>query len=111
MVISLGENLSHSETRETLQSLELIERDETRLIAADSNKQDHALKRAIIGEIIVGLYAEALDVYLAEAGEVEAEAEWWADVERSRGNVACYYLQSKSYYLSSLFRQLLYSAP
>jgi nuclear-control-of-ATPase protein 2 len=62
------------------------------------DREEYALKRAVIGKIIISLYAEALDTYLTEASQVEAEAEWWADVERSPRNVAYYFVQSE--YLS-----------
>jgi nuclear-control-of-ATPase protein 2 len=93
LVTSLNQPLSHSETRNTLHALELIECDEITFSAAEEGREEYALKRAVIGKIVVGLYAEALDTYLAEAGEVEAEAEWWTDIERSRQNVTYYFIQ------------------
>jgi nuclear-control-of-ATPase protein 2 len=95
LVASLNQPLSHSETRNTLHTLELIECDKVTLSAAEDleDREEYALKRAVIGKIVVGLYAEALNTYLAEAGEVEAEAEWWADIERSRQNVTYYFVQ------------------
>lgn len=95
LISSLNQPLSHSETRETLKSLERIEDDDTTLSVTAADSEEDALKRAIIEKIVVGLYAEALDTYLAEASEAEAEAEWWADIERSRRNVAYYLIQSK----------------
>lgn len=54
------------------------------------------LERAIMTKLVVALYSESLDLYLAQSVETEREAEWWAEVERSRRNVAWYFLQSKS---------------
>jgi nuclear-control-of-ATPase protein 2 len=93
LVVSLKQPLSRSETRDTLHSFEQLERDAA-VSAVQPDREEYALKRVIIGEIAIGLYAEALDTYLTEASEVEAEAEWWADIERSRRNVAYYFLQS-----------------
>ena len=97
LIASTNQPLSHSATRDTLKSLERIEDDDTTLSVATADSEEDALKRAIVGKIVVGLYAETLDTYLAEASEVEAEAEWWADVERSRSNVVYYLLQCELY--------------
>ena len=53
-----------------------------------------ALEDAIVRKLTVALYADALDTYLAQAIEVEAEAEWWASVETSKLAVAWFLLQS-----------------
>ena len=93
LIASINRPLSHSATRDTLKSLERIEDDDTTLSVTAADGEEEALKRAIVGKIVVGLYAETLDMYLAEANEVEAEAEWWADVERSRSSVVYYLIQ------------------
>ena len=97
LIASINRPLSHSATRDTLKSLERIEDDDTTLSVATADSEEDALKRAIVGKIVVGLYAQTLDTYLSEASEVEAEAEWWADVERSRSNVVYYLLQCELY--------------
>ena len=53
-----------------------------------------ALEDAIVRKLTVAIYADALDTYLAQAIEVEAEAEWWASVETSKLAVAWFLLQS-----------------
>lgn len=63
-----------------------------------SDNEEEALKNAIIGKLLVGLYADALDTYLTQATQVEAEAEWWADIEQSQLSVAWYLLQSMSFF-------------
>lgn len=96
LVASTRQLLSYSDTRKALESLERIERDYTDAFSATHvDSEEYALKRAVIGKVVVCLYAEALDTYLSEASDAEAEAEWWADVERSRQNVAYYLLQSE----------------
>jgi nuclear-control-of-ATPase protein 2 len=60
--------------------------------AADA--EEEALKEVIIGKLTVSLYAEAMDIYLTQATETEAEAEWWRDIERSKRRLAWYLLQS-----------------
>ena len=56
--------------------------------------EEIALEGAIIGKLTVALYSAGLETYLTQATEAEAEAEWWADIEGSRANVALYLLQS-----------------
>lgn len=68
--------------------------DDTYTVEAIGDEEVAALIEAIIGKLAVVLYSNALDVYLTQAADVEAEAEWWADIERSKGNVALYLLQS-----------------
>ncbi|EKM79254.1 hypothetical protein AGABI1DRAFT_120679 [Agaricus bisporus var. burnettii JB137-S8] len=62
------------------------------LTAADA--EEEALKEVLIGRIVVSLYAEAMDIYLTQAAEAEAEAEWWRDIERSKWKLAWYLLQT-----------------
>jgi nuclear control of ATPase protein 2 len=59
-----------------------------------SEKEEEGLKKAILGRLIVGVYGEALNTFLAEATHAESEAEWWDRIERSRMNLAWYLLQS-----------------
>jgi hypothetical protein len=63
-------------------------------VIAPLDPEEAAMEEAIIGKLSVALYATALDTYLTQATEVEAEAEWWADIEGSRASVALYLLQS-----------------
>ena len=74
----------------------ILPKDATYGLAAVGDEEEAALIEAIIGKLAVVLYSTALDVYLTQAADVEAEAEWWADIERSKGNVALYFLQSMS---------------
>ncbi|KXN88303.1 Nuclear control of ATPase protein 2 [Leucoagaricus sp. SymC.cos] len=67
---------------------------ESQSISVASDPEEGALRNAVIAKVAVGLYAEALKIYLSQATEVEAEAEWWRDIERSRVNVAWYLLQT-----------------
>jgi hypothetical protein len=108
-LVSLKQPLSRSETRDTLHSLQRIERDNAEISTAQADKEEYALRRAVLGKIVIGLYAEALDTYLTEANEAETEAEWWADVERSRRNVAYYFVQSE-YLLWPLFEYISFGA-
>ena len=63
----------------------------------EQDTEEVALKDAIVGKLTVAIYANALDTYLAQAIEVEAEAEWWASVERSKLALAWFLLQSASF--------------
>jgi nuclear-control-of-ATPase protein 2 len=60
------------------------------------------LEEAIVGQLTVALYANALDKYLAQATQVEAEAEWWTDMENSTLALLLYLLQSMVFSLGLL---------
>ena len=57
--------------------------------------EEESLKQAVLGRVVLGVYADALNVYLDQATEAEREAEWWDNVERSRYELAWYLLQSR----------------
>lgn len=63
--------------------------------AHSDDLEEDSLKQAILGRVILGVYADALHTYLNQATEAEREAEWWDNVERSRYELAWYLLQSK----------------
>ncbi|KAF9013543.1 ATP synthase regulation protein NCA2-domain-containing protein [Cyathus striatus] len=89
-----------SETLNTLLELDT----KTKAFSTTSlHPEEEVLKHAIISKLVVSIYAESLDLYLNQAIQVEADAEWWADVERSRLNVAWYLLQSMFFFFSPPF--------
>jgi hypothetical protein len=63
-------------------------------VSAAADAEENELKQAIISRMVVGLYSESLDICISQAIDAETEADWWADVVRSRRNVAWYLLQS-----------------
>ncbi|KAJ7134989.1 NCA2-domain-containing protein [Mycena crocata] len=69
--------------------------------------QETALRNAVVRQVAVGLYARSLDVHLNEAAEIEAEAEWWANVERSRVGVAWFLLQTLPSRMVRVLRTIL----
>ncbi|KAJ6623163.1 ATP synthase regulation protein NCA2-domain-containing protein, partial [Mycena sp. CBHHK59/15] len=75
-------------------ALEYLDRADRNTLLATEDSQARALKDAVVAQVAVGLYAQSLDMYLDEATEIEAEAEWWANVERSYINVAWFLLQT-----------------
>ncbi|KAK0464521.1 NCA2-domain-containing protein [Desarmillaria tabescens] len=62
--------------------------------AGDKDQEEWALQRAVVNKVAVVLYAHSMDTFLSESIELEDEAEWWADVERSWTNVFWYLLQT-----------------
>ena len=60
----------------------------------EKDDEEIALEDAIVRKLTVAIYADALETYLSQAIEVEAEAEWWAGVETSKLAVALFFLQS-----------------
>lgn len=93
LLVSLNDTqtITSSVVANTVTSLRSL--DTPTLLNAD-DPEEEALKHAIVTKLVVAVYAEALDTYLTQATEVEAEAEWWADIERSRLNVTWYLLQT-----------------
>ncbi|KAJ7070564.1 NCA2-domain-containing protein [Mycena amicta] len=80
-----------------------------RTAALADNAQDETLKAAVVNQVAVGLYARSLDEYLNEATQIEAEAEWWSNVERSRVNVAWFLIQTLPQRLLRAFRTILHT--
>jgi hypothetical protein len=76
------------------EAVSVLSRLESQSVSTTSDSEEDGLKNAVIAKVAVGLYADALKIYLRQATEVEAEAEWWGEVERSRLNTAWYLLQS-----------------
>lgn len=62
--------------------------------APSGDPEEESLKQAVLGRVVLGVYADALHTYLDQATEAEREAEWWDNVERSRYELAWYILQS-----------------
>jgi nuclear-control-of-ATPase protein 2 len=93
LLVSLNDTqtITSSVVANTVTSLRSLD---TLAILNVDDSEEEALKYAIVTKLVVAVYAEALDTYLTQATEVEAEAEWWADIERSRFNVTWYLLQS-----------------
>jgi nuclear-control-of-ATPase protein 2 len=91
LLLSLKSTSSLSQINDIVDSLCDVEKS-----ASGSDPEESALEGALLDKLVIAIYAEALDIYLAEAIQVESEAEWWADIERSRLSVAYYLLQSKS---------------
>jgi nuclear-control-of-ATPase protein 2 len=86
----------------------IIESDEISALETARDIELEALEHAIIGKLAVAIYSDALDIYLSQAAEVEAEAEWWGDIERSRTSVGLYFVQSMYFvFLVSLLTDTL----
>lgn len=69
--------------------------------APSGDPEEECLKQAILGRVVLSVYAEALHTYLEQATEAETEAEWWDNIERSGPELAWYLLQSMPSGLSS----------
>lgn len=96
LLILLKPPLSHSEIHDVIHALEeydsFVSRSRTQEVQTTEEEDD--VRRAVMGRLVVGLYAEAMDTLLKEASEVENEAQWWGDVERSTFNIWHYFVQS-----------------
>ncbi|KAH9991273.1 ATP synthase regulation protein NCA2-domain-containing protein [Russula vinacea] len=70
--------------------------------------EEQALKDAVLSRLVVAVYAEALNTLLSEAITAEVEAQWWADLERSRLRVAYYLVQTLPLRIFNLFGDVLH---
>jgi nuclear-control-of-ATPase protein 2 len=97
LFLSLSPPISPKRVRDTIKRLKSLEdgSEPGRGYASRSvDDEEQALKDAVLGRLVAGIYAEALDTLLTEAIAAEVEAEWWADIERSRLRVTHYLIQS-----------------
>jgi hypothetical protein len=97
LFLSLSPPISPKRAKEVIESLQRLEDDNKPVEGFASRSiddEEQALKDAVLGRLVAGIYAEALDTLLVEAITAEVEAEWWADLERSRLRVAYYFIQS-----------------
>jgi nuclear-control-of-ATPase protein 2 len=65
--------------------------------APSDDPEEESLKQAVLGRVVLGVYADALNASLDQATEAESEVEWWDNVERSNCELAWYLLQSKGF--------------
>ena len=59
----------------------------------EEQDEEVALEDAIVRKLTVAIYCRRVGHVLAQAIEVEAEAEWWVSVETSRLAVVWFFLQ------------------
>lgn len=64
-------------------------------VALHASEPSEAVLQVVLAKIALGLYANALDLYLGQASAAENDAEWWAEVEQSNRFAALYLLQSR----------------
>ena len=96
-LLSLESHPTLAQISETAALLVSLERDgQPAANNTDQEEEETLLKKKVLDRLAVGIYAETMDILLSEAIQIEIEAEWWANVESSRWNVAFYFLQSES---------------
>ena len=101
LFLSLSPPFSPRRTRDIINYLQELE-DDNRLAGRyasrsfDGDSEEQALKDAVLSRLVAAIYWEALDTLLSEAIAAEVEAQWWADLERSRLRVAYHLVQSAS---------------
>ena len=99
LFLSLSPPISPNRTRHTIKCLQELEDDNKTMGKYTSRSIDddeQVLRDAVLGRLVAAIYAEALDNLLSEAINVETEALWWADLERSRLRVGYHLVQSTS---------------
>ncbi|KAI0315793.1 NCA2-domain-containing protein [Amylostereum chailletii] len=103
--LSLNPPLSESNIAEAIRCLQQYDATRPQTGAPGTqtfDAEEESLFNAVTGKLLVGVYAQALDVYLNQASDVETEAEWWAEIERSQLKSAYYLLQTLPYRLFRL---------
>jgi nuclear control of ATPase protein 2 len=119
LFLSLSPPFHPNRTRDTinclreLRELQGLEDDDKlvgRYASLSIDGEEQALKDAVLSRLVVVVYAEALNTLLSEAITAEVEAQWWADLERSRLRVAYYLVQSASSSNSPLLCLTVFSA-
>lgn len=94
LLSSLKPPLDKSILRSALRSLEGYSDQFT--VQSGQTPDVYIIRRAILSRLLVGFYAETLDVCLKDAIEADTEAQWWGDIERSWRRLSWYSLQSTS---------------
>ncbi|KAI0352663.1 NCA2-domain-containing protein [Trametes cingulata] len=107
LFVKLDQSTSPESLRECVDALQTLEHHDRLLSAEAADEEERTLRRAILGRLAVGLYAQALTTYLEEASEAEGELEWWSDVGRSRRYAAYYLLQTLPIRLANVSKTLL----
>lgn len=95
LLLALEQDLSHPVIEDAIHTLGGLDKGLPSSSLVTIDVEEETLERAVMTKLVIALYSESLDLYLTQSVEVENEAEWWADVERSRQNVAWYLLQSE----------------
>ncbi|KAL1950062.1 hypothetical protein VTO73DRAFT_5184 [Trametes versicolor] len=107
LFVKLEQSTSSESLKECIDALQTLEHHEQLLSAQAADGEEQTLRRAILARVALGLYAQALTAYLDEAGEAEAELEWWSELGRSRRYTAYYLLQTLPLRVANLSRLVL----
>ncbi|KAF8901463.1 ATP synthase regulation protein NCA2-domain-containing protein [Gymnopilus junonius] len=88
--------LTADDVHQALQTLQDIDISQFAEEGADAKQdpEEAALEAAIVGKLTVVLYRDAMEACLSQATAVEAEAEWWAEIEVSQWQTALYLLET-----------------
>ncbi|KAH7911721.1 NCA2-domain-containing protein [Hygrophoropsis aurantiaca] len=79
---------------EAINILKATEQAQLQESSKPTSNEDSSLRKVVVKKVILGIYANALDLYLSEASHAQNEAEWWADIEQSPRYTAMYLLQT-----------------
>ena len=100
LFLSLSPPFPPNRTRDAIKCLQEIQEleDDNKTVGRYASRaiddEEQPLKDAVLSRLVAAVYAEALDTLLSEAIAAEVEAQWWADLERSRLKVAYHLVQS-----------------
>ncbi|KAK2465265.1 hypothetical protein APHAL10511_002619 [Amanita phalloides] len=104
LLVSLNTTPGQSELDYCINTLIIVEKD---IGSTFQDAEEEVLRNAVIFKLLVNLYGHALESYLSQAMQAEAEADWWGDVERSRFNIIMYLVQTFPLRISSVASTVL----
>lgn len=82
-------------TPHAIQDVLTLLQNDVALRASEQRDSSEVVSQVVLAKVALGLYANALDLYLGQASAAQHDAEWWAEVEQSNRLAAFYLLQSK----------------
>ncbi|KAF5369261.1 hypothetical protein D9758_002786 [Tetrapyrgos nigripes] len=98
VLTSLDKSRSQQIIREAVQLLQELnpEQEVADLTTLEGTKdiEQEALELTLLNQLVVGLYAESLDMFLQQSVQAEKEAQWWDNVARSNFRIWLYLLQT-----------------
>ncbi|KAN0087554.1 ATP synthase regulation protein NCA2 domain containing protein [Tylopilus felleus] len=93
-------------TPHAIQDVLTLLQNDVALRASEQRDSSEVVSQVVLAKVALGLYANALDLYLGQASAAQHDAEWWAEVEQSNRLAAFYLLQTLPKRVLNLLRVL-----
>ncbi|KAF8517333.1 ATP synthase regulation protein NCA2-domain-containing protein [Gautieria morchelliformis] len=76
------------------ETVDILKSDGSGIVINGMGEEQMSLRRAAVGAVAASLFGQILDMMLQQATEADSEANWWAELERSRRKLAWYLLET-----------------